>query len=595
MYSFHTSKDMTEQTPHRTTKDFDIRTKTAAAVTIMNILLTGIKFFLYALSGSMAILAEAWHSFSDIATSLLIFVAIRHSVKNSRKSTDPDGGEASGREEQTGSMEIFVSLGIGLLLTIIAVMLLRKAVYTEAMPISRPLISGFVFLAFSVGSYFIYRFETRVGRQEGSIGLVSDGMHARADMIASLLTGFSLVIYAMGLDLDRWVAGLIALFILSFALETLFNVGLVFFRHEKEYLFRYRSYEIVGLLFNRDAGQQAAAAIDDFCEERFGRAMLFRSSYKIVITIVIILIGCAYASTSFFTLGIQEKAVVERFGRPVRAAEPVGPGIHVKLPWPVDRVRRLQARSIEKLPIGNIGDAQQMALLWTRRHGTEEPFLSGDNNFFYPYIVVHYRIKNIFHYLYEHTEPKRLLNEAGHRIATALFAGERFYAIATTHRGTLEQEMFTRLQNSLDRLKSGIEIVSINFKDIHPPMSVADSFERVIAGYQQKQEIINQAAGYRNKALPETRARAAVLLEQARGYINDREKRAEGKAGRFSVSLPDTQAEKRLTMSRRHLQMIQDVMKNTTKVFVDPAVGDPEIWMGFENMTPLGIKGGNKQ
>jgi len=40
-----------------------------------------------------------------------------------------------------------------------------------------------------------------------------------------------------------------------------------------------------------------------------------------------------------------------------------------------------------------------LALLWTRSHGTEEPFISGDNNYFYPYIVLHYRVRDITLYL----------------------------------------------------------------------------------------------------------------------------------------------------------------------------------------------------
>ena len=60
-------------------KQSDLKVKTAAAATAMNTILTAIKFLLYLFSGSMAILAEAWHSFSDIATSLLVFIAIRRS------------------------------------------------------------------------------------------------------------------------------------------------------------------------------------------------------------------------------------------------------------------------------------------------------------------------------------------------------------------------------------------------------------------------------------------------------------------------------------------------------------------------------------
>ena len=67
---------MAEQKDPEKQGDHDIRVKTAGVVTGVNVALTAIKFILYYLSGSMAVLAESWHSFADIATSLLVFVAL---------------------------------------------------------------------------------------------------------------------------------------------------------------------------------------------------------------------------------------------------------------------------------------------------------------------------------------------------------------------------------------------------------------------------------------------------------------------------------------------------------------------------------------
>jgi len=43
------------------------------------------------------------------------------------------------------------------------------------------------------------------------MGLMADGMHSKADMIASLLTGLSLLLYTVGVNIDRLVALLIGL------------------------------------------------------------------------------------------------------------------------------------------------------------------------------------------------------------------------------------------------------------------------------------------------------------------------------------------------------------------------------------------------
>lgn len=578
-------------------RGIDIKVKTAAVATGMNILLTGIKFLLYFFSGSMAILAEAWHSFSDIATSSLVLIAVRRSSLKARELKDTGSTDVSKDSPQqiSSTMELLTSLGIGLLLTIVALTLIGKFIKAEPQPIGNALVSGLLFLAFSLGSYFIYRIETQIGKKEGSLGLVSDGMHARADMTSSLLTGFSLILYSMGLNLDRLVAGLIALFILSFALETMVNVALVYFRRESDYLFRYRSFKIIALLIDKRALQKVTETIHSFLEKKFGRTKIMGVTYKAILCLPFILVLIGYLSTAIFMVGIREQAIIERFGKPLSIKEPVGPGLHLKLPWPLDRVQKVKTTYIEGLNIGNITDKGTRALIWTKKHGTEEPFLSGDNNFFYPYIVLHFRIKDIFQYLYKNTDTEMLVNEVAHRIATVLFAQEEFYNIAATHRRRLELEILKRLQEALDELESGVELLSVNLKDIHPPISIADSFERVIAGYQEKQRIINDALGYQNKVLPESRGKAVRELETAKSYIIDRKKRAEGSATRFRLSLPRYSQEKQITMSRIYLQTIQEILREKKKMVVEPGSGVPELWMDFESFFPMDWKGGQNK
>jgi len=578
-------------------KKFDLKAKTAAAVTVMNIILTSAKFLLYYFSGSMAILAEAWHSFSDIATSILVLIAVSKSSL-----TSPETESGKGTDDSKGNpknlsnrMEWITSLGIGLLLTIVAVSLIGKFIQSESKPIENSLLSGLLFLVFSLGSYFMYRFETRIGREENSLGLVSDGMHARADMTSSLLTGFSLIVYSMGLNLDRWVAGLIALFILSFALETLANVAMVYFRRESDQLFRYRSFEIIAFLLSKDTLQKVSTLFKASLEKKFGSSKHVRLTCKAILYLPFILLLIAYLSTAIFEVGIREQAIIERFGRPLSLKEPVESGLHLKLPWPFDRIQKVKVTPIKELNIGNITDRQTSALIWTRKHGTEEPFLSGDNNFFYPYIVLHYRVKNIFNYLYENTDPETLLNEIAHRIVTIIFAKEEFYNIAATSRKGLEKEIYTRLQEEMDTLESGIELLAVSLKDIHPPISIADSFERVIAGHQEKQRIINDALGYKNKALPESRGRAVKELEAAKSYIIEREKKAEGNATRFKLSLPKDNREKQITMSRIYLQTMQEILRENKTIVVEPGSGQPELWMDFESFFPMDQKGGNNK
>jgi len=571
----------------------DVRVRTAALSAVMNILLTGVKFLLYYVSGSMAILAEAWHSFTDIATSFLVFFGVRRSSKRGQQTNGRSPEEEKAEIPKRASiLEVAISLGIGLLLLLVAVFLLRRAIFAEPRTIRNALPSGLLFILFSLGSYFISYFEIRIGKREGSVGLVSDGMHARADMVSSLLTGFALILYFLGWNIDRWVAGLIALLIFSFSVETIFNVARAHFLRDTEELFRYKSYQIFALLVEGENLREGTRRMRSFLEKKLGQTRFMRAVYRVLLALPVILIVAGYLSTAFFTVGVNEQAVVERFGRPLSTETPVDPGLHLKMPWPVDRVRKAKTAYIEELNIGNITDRGTLALLWTRKHGTEEPFLSGDNNFFYPYIVLHYRIKDIFQYLYRNTDPRTLIDKVAHRIATVLFAQESYYRIAASDRANLEEAMLRRLQAALDELECGVDLVAVNFKDIHPPIPVADSFERVIAGYQEKQRIINEALGYENRVKPEGRGSAYQQGEEAESYIVDRRKRAEGEAARFTLSLPDSADERTVTMSRIYLKTMEETLRYKTKIVVDPRAGEPDLWMDFENMFPASILGG---
>jgi len=83
----------------------------------------------------------------------------------------------------------------------------------------------------------------------------------------------------------------------------------------------------------------------------------------------------------------------------------------------------------------------------------------------------------------------------------------------------MEERIREVVQAKLDELKSGLEIINVNTKDIHPPISVAASYEEVIAAMQEKEQKINQATGYSASAIPEARGWAVKTRKQVESYV----------------------------------------------------------------------------
>jgi regulator of protease activity HflC (stomatin/prohibitin superfamily) len=98
------------------------------------------------------------------------------------------------------------------------------------------------------------------------------------------------------------------------------------------------------------------------------------------LAIVALFVG--WLATGLTQVKLYEQGVVERCGR-ILPGEPLGPGLHVHWPWPIDLVRREATARVLSIPVGHEGeesaDAGPENVLWARQHESNEfMFLLGD-------------------------------------------------------------------------------------------------------------------------------------------------------------------------------------------------------------------------
>jgi len=328
--------------------------------------------------------------------------------------------------------------------------------------------------------------------------------------------------------------------------------------------------------------------VSKYLEEKLGPRIpgsaLLKKLLQCFCAVVILVLGLICISRCVYTIGPSQEGIVERFGKPVNCKEPVQPGMHFKFPWPVDKVIKIDLKTIRTKSIGNITDKSSFALLWTKKHGTETAYISGDNNFFYPYLVIHYRIKDVFKYRYNHIDPEILLDSAAGRVISNIFSKRAFYEIVTSYRKQFELDIARIIQNKLDTLNSGLEIINVNMKDVHPPIFISSSFEEVIAAYQKKEELINKALGYKNESMPQARGTQARLLKQARSYVIDKTKKASGEALRFTMQLEEHQKSPDIIARKIYYDFLKEAFLRNQKIIVDPSSGFPEIWLDSKQL-----------
>jgi membrane protease subunit HflK len=581
--------------------------------------LTLTKFILYAVSGSIAVFSEAWHSFADIATTLLVLVSIiRQERKSSQRGADketkaaaagpgPEAGAAGAalaankthgerfrrfyRWLRAVNTELKIAVTISLVLISAAVLILWRALTAGSTQISAPLITGLIFVGLSFGSFFLYRFEERMGETERSAALTADSHHNRADMAISLLTGISLIIYHFGTDIDRWVGLLIAVYILTFSTELLVNAILAIYRHQEELIFRYRITAIIQRLFQADAYRRLFRWIDSHIHIGQGLRTLLRAIPGLIqlglrwgIRLGFAALIAAYTATLFFTVQPDERALRLRFGRLLDQEKVVPPGIHWKMPFPIDTVARFQTDRIRTLSVGNAA-GETAAMIWTKEHGDTRTFISGDNNLFLPYIVIHYRIKNVHAYYLSNRDgvPEKILAAAAYRLLNQVFARTSFYDLILDERDSWITTLKASLQAETDRLHTGLEIIDFYLKDLHPPVNLAGSYEDVVAANQMKATFLNDALRQENFLLSQTRMQTLKTIREAESYVVEKKSTAEGEAANYLLRYGGYKSGGEVMKNLLLLKAAENTLKDKKVFLVDPKSGIDRKMIYIEN------------
>lgn len=496
----------------------DKKKKTALLVTFLNIIITIVKYIMFALTGSLAILAEAWQSFADIATSFLVYISIKFSDKPKEN------------KYFVISYEEVVSFIIGFVLLIVSINIFAKVYAVKEVIVENSTVAGIVFLFFSILSYAVFKIEHTVATEENSISLMSDSLHTRSDFVTSILTGLSLLLYTFGVNIDKFVAVLISLLIFSFAIEIMINLAICVFKKDKKIDIDFKTTKIVSLLFDKHFYNKTVNYIKEKTDIHHSPVFKFIFSFWTVLIIVFII----YFSTVFVKIDFNQQGIHLRNGRIINS-EPLEPGVHFKLPYPFDNIIVVDSKKIHTARIGIISLDENVALLWTVDHGREVPFLTGDNNYIFPYLSFDYRITDIFSYYYQARSSEELLEVYFEKELNEYLITNEFWEIVTTGR----KDIKNYLKDALTSVSSllGISILNVNINDMHPPIRIAGSFESVIAAYQEQQREINEARSYNKTQIPQFQVRAKQNVFAAHSYNSERINRSLGETERFNQIL----------------------------------------------------------
>jgi cation diffusion facilitator family transporter len=182
---------------------------------IVNIILFALKYWAGIVSGSLALIADAWHTLSDSISSIFVLISSRYSYKKADRE-HPYGH---------GRFELVTTIFIGILLVLIALNFVKEGI--EKFLDHETAQYGWIAIAATVLSVImkegLAQFAFWGYRQTDSETLKADGWHHRSDAISSIVILAGIFVGRFLWWIDAALSVVVSMFLFYTAYEIIRN------------------------------------------------------------------------------------------------------------------------------------------------------------------------------------------------------------------------------------------------------------------------------------------------------------------------------------------------------------------------------------
>ncbi|PYG90176.1 regulator of protease activity HflC (stomatin/prohibitin superfamily) [Ruminiclostridium sufflavum DSM 19573] len=431
-----------------------------------------------------------------------------------------------------------------------------------------PVLIGIFVLSMS----FVFLVSSNLFRQfeEDGYGYKMLRLFISASQRLSLICGLAVLAgcFEFG-QIEHWLSYFICVLLIIIFTEVGFQAGRYFADERDKQSIELNFYILQALL---SGGNPVSRLMSDM-ENNTG--ISFRSTWTIrfirrnILTITLIAGILFWMMTSFVQINPEQQGVLFSFGR-LDKTQPLLPGIHLKLPWPVQTVKTYPVYKVKSFTVG-YETSKRGDYLWTANHNGEEYklLLGGGKELVSINMQVYFKIGNLYDYILQYDAPEERLKAEAYRILLNETVVTDLDKLLSLNRSSFSEMVKQKLQETSKKQRIGIDVTNVALISIHPPIEIAEQYQEIVSADIQKQTIVTNAEAYAGSAIPKAEKAKEEMVKTSRVESLMRKSQATGDVLKYSYAQKAYHINKSAYLEWKWLETLERILPDKKIYLLD--------------------------
>ena len=289
-----------------------------------------------------------------------------------------------------------------------------------------------------------------------------------------------------------------------------------------------------------------------------------------ILIFALIIILLSGSLSCFYTVNDKQQAVVTTFGK---VTDVVDAGVHFKAPFGIQQVHKVDVNVYQKIELGYTTTGNDY---YGKPVDNESSMITGDYNIVNVDFFVEYKISNPESYLFSSDQPELILKNLIQSQVRNVVGSSTVDSVLTDGKENIQMQVKALVTDILAEYDIGLTLVDVKIQDAEPPtQDVIEAFKAVETAKQQAETVVNDAKAYQNAQLPQAKAQADKLTQNAEYLKQKRINEALEQVAMFTAMYSEYEKNPQITRSRMYYEAIQEILPGV-KLYINTSSGSGE-------------------